>query len=75
MGMSTFREPGRLRTLPLYTTSAADAARLFSHQRRVLERRGEYVRAQLARDREAARENLADNLDPVLRAHLGLEQK
>ena len=76
MGMSNFNEPGRLRTLPLHTAGAEDTAKLFPYQRRVLERRAEYVRAQLARDREAGRGNRAgDELDPVLRAHLGLEQR
>lgn len=73
--MSIYHDPRPLRTLPLHTASAEDAAKLFPHQRRVLQRRGEYVKAQLARDREAAGENLPDNLDPVLRAHLGLEQR
>jgi len=72
--MSTFREPGRLRTLPLYTASAEDAAKLLPHQQRVVERRAEYVKAQLARDLEARRGNREDNLDPVLRSHLGLKQ-
>jgi hypothetical protein len=74
MGMSTFREPARLRTPPLHTAGAEDAAKFFPQQRRVPERRAEYVRAQLARDREAGRGNRAgDELDPVLRANLGLE--
>jgi hypothetical protein len=75
-GMSTYHEPRPLRTLPLYTASAEDAAKLFPNQRRVLERRAEYVRAQLVRDREAARGNPAEpELDPVLRFHLGLEKR
>jgi hypothetical protein len=76
MSMSTFREPARLGTLPLLTAGAEDAARLFPHQRLVLERRAAHVRTQLARDREAGRGNRAgDELNPVLRAHLGLEQR
>jgi len=75
-GMSTFHEPGHLLELPLHSAGAGDAARLFHHQRGVLERRAEYVRARLARDREAGRGNRAgDELDPVLRSHLGLEQR
>jgi hypothetical protein len=77
MGMSNFPEPGPpLRTLPLYTAAAEEARKLFPQQRRVLEQRAEYVRAQLARDREARAGNaLESELDPVLRFHLGLEKK
>jgi len=72
-GESTFNETGRLRTLPFQTAGAENTATLFPQQRRVLERRAGYVRVQLARDREAGRGNRAgDELDPVLRAHLGL---
>ena len=73
MGMSIYHDPRPLRTLRLYTASAGYAARLFPDQRRVLERRAEYVKAQLARHREAGRGNrIEDESDPVLPSHLEL---
>jgi len=73
LGMNTFNndEPKPLRTLPLYSTGAADANRLLHHQRLEIERRGEYAREQLARQRE--RGSAGTQLDPVLRFHLGLD--
>ena len=73
-GMSTYHR--HLRTLPLYTAAAERDGKLYANQRLVLEQRAEYVRAQLARDREARGGDDPEHpLDPVLRFHLGLEKK
>ena len=71
-------EPEPARTLPIYTSSAADASRLFHEQRLVIERRAEHARARLANRRQSSNSfpksrNSESELDPVLRSHLGLD--
>jgi hypothetical protein len=61
-----------LKTLPLYSRGAVEDARLFARQRQDLERRADFVRACLARDR---RDGNGQPLDPVLASHLGLSEK
>jgi hypothetical protein len=65
LGMNNF--PDRdFKCLPLYGDSS-NAGRLFDKQRRELAVRGGYVRRVMADD--------SAKLDPVLRSHLGLDQK
>ncbi len=65
LGMNNF--PDRdFKCLPLYGDSS-NAGRLFDRQRRELAVRGGYVRRVMADD--------SARLDPVLRSHLGLDQK
>ena len=65
------RSMNELKTLPLYTSSAAEKDKLFAQQRLELKCRGEFVRRYVARDR-----SLGDRqrLDPVLASHLGLTE-
>ena len=58
-----------LKTLPLYTSSAVENAKLFAKQRQELQTRGDFVRTHLARDRRDGQ-----TLDPVLASHLGLTE-
>ncbi len=58
-----------LKTLPLYTSSAAEKDKLFAKQRLELKCRGEFVHTYLARDRSHGN---GQTLDPVLASHLGL---
>jgi hypothetical protein len=71
-GMNRIPEdPRPLRTLPLYSDNAK-MNRLYADPRREIERRADFIRAQVARDRHP--ESAGEALDPVLRFHLGLEE-
>ena len=60
-----------LKTLPVYTSSAAEKDKLFAKQRLELKCRGEFVRRYVARDRSHGDRQ---RLDPVLASHLGLTE-
>jgi len=60
-----------LKVLPLGSCGGVEAETMYGNQRRELARRGDLMKGYISR---GCREGNGQQLDPVLRAHLGLDE-